>query len=74
MTDLRTTPTPARTVAATRADHLQLARKLVAEGLGTAFLVAIVIGSGIYASGSLLPTAGCSCWRTRSPPAPASSR
>jgi glycerol uptake facilitator-like aquaporin len=51
MTDLdhRTTPAPARTLAAARADHLQLARKLLAEGLSTAFLVAIVIGSGIYA-------------------------
>jgi arsenate reductase len=35
--------------AAARADRLQLARRLLAEGLGTAFLVAVVVGSGIYA-------------------------
>ncbi|MGD9750056.1 MAG: MIP/aquaporin family protein [Acidimicrobiia bacterium] len=41
-----------RTTAATLSspvDRLELARKVVAEAMGTALLVAIVIGSGIYA-------------------------
>lgn len=45
MNDVKDRPTQ----AAVRADQLQLARKLVAEALGTALLVAIVVGSGIYA-------------------------
>jgi arsenate reductase len=51
VTDLRHRAAPATTTtaAAPRADHVQLARKLLAEALGTALLVAIVVGSGIYA-------------------------
>ncbi|MEA3218479.1 MAG: hypothetical protein QOJ19_4635 [Acidimicrobiia bacterium] len=50
MTDLDHRTAPLRTSpTAARADQVQLARKLVAEALGTAMLVAIVIGSGIYA-------------------------
>jgi arsenate reductase len=51
MTDVdhRPATTPTRTAAATRAERVLLARKLVAEALGTGLLVAIVIGSGIYA-------------------------
>ena len=48
MTDLDQRPARAGGTAA-RADRLQLARRLVAEGLGTALLVAVVVGSGIYA-------------------------
>src|SRR5436305_1584242 len=50
MTDVDRPPAPLATgIVARRAERLQLARKLVAEALGTGFLVAIVIGSGIYA-------------------------
>ena len=51
MTDLtdRAATNPTSVAAAARAARLQLARKLVAEALGTGLLVAIVIGSGIYA-------------------------
>jgi glycerol uptake facilitator-like aquaporin len=51
MTDVdhRLATVPTSPAAARRADQLQLARKLVAEALGTALLVAVVIGSGIYA-------------------------
>jgi glycerol uptake facilitator-like aquaporin len=48
MSDLDQRPTAASTTAA-HADRVQLARRLVAEGLGTALLVAVVVGSGIYA-------------------------
>ncbi|MPY94304.1 MAG: aquaporin family protein [Acidimicrobiia bacterium] len=51
MTDLDQRPGPATpTAAAARADRVLLARRLLAEGLGTAMLVAIVVGSGIYAA------------------------
>ena len=52
MTDLaqRTdTRAAARRASTKRAETVQLIRRVVAEALGTAFLVAIVIGSGIYA-------------------------
>ena len=51
MTDVahhRSTAT-APTTRPSRDDRLQLARRVVAEGIGTALLVAIVVGSGIYA-------------------------
>jgi len=49
------------------------ARRLVGEGLGTALLLAIVIGSGIMASVWPAGTSPSLCWATRSRPAPASS-
>jgi glycerol uptake facilitator-like aquaporin len=39
----------AEPAGATRAETVQLIRRVAAEAVGTAFLVAIVIGSGIYA-------------------------
>jgi glycerol uptake facilitator-like aquaporin len=50
MTDVADRSSALKTAAAAkRAEHRELVRKLVAEALGTGFLVAIVIGSGIYA-------------------------
>jgi glycerol uptake facilitator-like aquaporin len=50
MTDVdHRTTAPGPTTPTARDDRVQLARKLVAEALGTGFLVAVVIGSGIYA-------------------------
>lgn len=48
MADLDHRP-PTSTIDERRAARRQLARRLVAEGVGTAMLLAIVVGSGIYA-------------------------
>ncbi len=40
---------PAPTASAGQAERHDLARRVVAEGVGTALLVAVVVGSGIYA-------------------------
>jgi hypothetical protein len=44
-------------------------RRAAAEAVGTALLVATVVGSGIAAEHCPLQMSGCSCWRTRWRPA-----
>ena len=51
-----------------------LRRRLLAELLGSAFLAAVVIGSGIAAQRSRPATSGCSCSRTPRRPRPGCSR
>ena len=51
-----------------------LARRLVAEGVGTALLLATVVGSGIMAERLAGGNVALACSRTRSPPARAWSR
>ena len=50
-----------------------LARRLLAEFLGTGLLVAVVVGSGIAAQQLSPATSGCSCSRTAPPPCSASA-
>ena len=44
---------------------IALRRRLLAEFLGTALLVTVVVGSGIMATRCRPTTSACSCWRTR---------
>jgi len=46
---------------------LLVLRRLVAELLGTALLVAAVVGSGIAATRLSPARSGYKCWRTRQP-------
>ena len=63
---------PIRLTGNVDSDHAvagpDLTRRLVAEGIGTAFLVIAVIGSGIMASRLSPTTSACSSSRTRLPP------
>src|SRR5260370_38407780 len=51
--------------------ELDLTRRLVAEGIGTGFLVIAVIGSGIMAGRSSPPDAGLELLENAAAPAPA---
>ena len=74
-------PNPARARRASAIETLELGvpavslgRRLTAEFVGTALLVAIVVGSGIFAQRLSTDDAASSCSRTPSPPAPGWSR
>ena len=67
----RQTPGPVR--GRSIADGHSLARRAVVEGLGTAFLLAVVVGSGIMAERLAAGNDAVLFWRTASRPARASS-
>ena len=49
---------------AVKARPVPLSRRLLAEALGTALLVTVVVGSGISAAECPPTTWVCNCWRT----------